>query len=185
MDLDCINIIPNEISQTKSNTRVIQALHMDFALGGLFYVQPYLSTGYLLFHREWRGEECNQWCVSWLLLWGKKKNKTEKAKACKNWFFTVLLFLLYKYSGHQQGITEPRWHTKKCMRLASETSPPHPCMQPSDHRLPPWDPEIPKGTSFKKTASSAATPHRVCQFSLTQKGDLSCCRWRKDLKSMC
>ena len=152
---------------------------MDSALGGLFYVQPYLSMGYLLFQQERGGEECNQWCACRLPLgWGRGGQRwqpTEKAKGRKNLFSLCSCF--FCINTQATSITEPRWHTKKCMRLASGTSPSHPCMQPSDPRLPPWDPEIPKGTSFKETASSAATPHRMCQFSLTQKGDLNCCRF--------
>lgn len=106
---------------------------------------------------------------------GQRWQPTEKAKGRKNLFSLCSCF--FCINTQATSITEPRWHTKKCMRLASGTSPSHPCMQPSDPRLPPWDPEIPKGTSFKETASSAATPHRMCQFSLTQKGDLNCCRF--------
>lgn len=71
---------------------------MDSALGGLFYVQPYLSMGYLLFHQELGGEECNQWCACRLPLgWGRGGcgggdsggNQQKKQKVARIYFHCV------------------------------------------------------------------------------------------------
>lgn len=107
---------------------------------------------------------------------GEKKKKQKKQKVEKIDFHCFPVSSVYICSGRQQGMTERRWHTKKCTQSASGTPPSNPCTQPSDHRLPPWGPEIPKGTSFRETASGAATPRGVCRSHLSQKGHLNCCR---------